>query len=73
MDQGIYHSENPDTCKCKYTSSQRLMIKTCGSFLHYTFGLWRDICGIKYGVPETEKRVILEEKVLTQVTMSYAQ
>ena len=49
------------------------MIKTCGSFLHYTFGLWRDICGIKYGVPETEKRVILEEKVLTQVTMSYAQ
>ena len=73
MAQGLYYIGNPDTRDCKYFSSQRWIVKTCGSFLDYSLGLWRDRCGIKYGVTETEKREILKEKVVSQVKMSYVQ
>ena len=71
--QDIYYRENPHTNTKKHFSAQVWMVKTIGSFLDYTMGLWTDRCDILHGATEAEKKQIKHDKVRKQVVKCYDQ
>ena len=69
--QGKYYSNNPDTKDQNHFSVQLWMKSTVGSFLNFSLELWKDRCGIMYGVTMEEKRKILKLKIVKQVNNNY--
>ena len=71
--QDIYYRENPDTSTKKHFTAQVWMVKTIGSLLDFTLGLWTDRCDILHGATEKEKKQIKHDRVRKQVVQCYAQ
>ena len=48
------------------------MVKTIGSLLNFTLGLWTDRCDILHGATKAEKKQIKHNRFRTQVVQRYA-
>ena len=54
----MFYMDNPDTRECKHFSAQVWMVKTIGSLLDLTLGLWKDMCGTLHGATEVRRKRI---------------
>ena len=65
--QGVFNAENPDTRNRRHFNANTWMVKTIGSLIDLSLGLWNDRCCILHGVDKKMQRQKSKEQLKTQI------